>query len=139
MNSKPALPHVAFTVHADLPAIPAVRQRVVDVLHSSGVVVDVEDAALLTSEVVSNAVEHAATDTIQIRVFELESLVRVEVHDNDHRLPQRRSQAATAETLRGRGLPILDAYAANWGADAIDGNGKVVWFELPVHRASPGH
>ena len=115
---------------AELPAISAARQRVVEVLHDIGAV-NIDDGALLTSEVVSNAVEHAETDHIEIRVMQHNWLVRVEVRDQDRRMPQRRSPAR--ETIRGRGLPILDAYASAWGADPVAGNGKVVWFELPVH------
>lgn len=124
-------PRLAFTLAAELPSVPAARQRVVAALHRIGLS-DVDEGALLTSEVVGNAVEHADTDVIEVRVSEGPSLVRVEVEDKDRRLPAR--QSAAPETLRGRGLAILDAYAAAWGAERIPGNGKVVWFELPVHR-----
>ena len=124
-------PRLAFSVAPELPSVPAARQRVVAALHRMGLS-SVEEGALLTSELVSNAVEHAVTDVIEVRVSEGPSLVRVEVQDQDQRMPARRS--AALETLRGRGLPILDAYAAAWGAELIPGDGKVVWFELPVHR-----
>ncbi|MEJ7583982.1 MAG: ATP-binding protein [Acidimicrobiales bacterium] len=124
-------PCVAFTLRPELPSVPAARHRVVAVLRSIGLA-SVDVGELLTSEVVSNAVEHAVTDVIEVRVSAGASRVRVEVEDRDQRLPTPRTP--TPEALRGRGLPILDAYAAAWGAERLPGLGKVVWFELPVHR-----
>jgi hypothetical protein len=61
--------------------------------------------------------------------------VRVEVHDDDPRLPARR----TPDEARpgGRGLLLLDQVSSDWGADATD-DGKVVWFEVPRRSTGGG-
>ena len=53
----------------------------------------------------------------------------IEVHDPDVRLPRLRQAAETDEG--GRGLYLVDALSARWGARPTDG-GKFVWFELPL-------
>lgn len=84
-------------------------------------------ATLLVSELVTNALLHARSGVeVVVRVGEI--MVRIEVHDAAARLPER--IAEPGETLAGRGLHILDALAAAWGAEPRTG-GKAVWFELP--------
>ena len=83
-------------------------------------------ACLLVSELVSNVVLHAATD-LDLHVLRCDERVRVEVHDRDARLPERKYYSPTATT--GRGLVFLAELAQDWGADARPG-GKSVWFEL---------
>lgn len=53
----------------------------------------------------------------------------IEVHDPDVRLPRIRQAAETDEG--GRGLYLVDALSARWGARPTDA-GKFVWFELPL-------
>jgi len=120
-------PLAVFDIEADLAAIPIARHRVCAALGGLGAS-EIEDAALMTSEVLANAVEHATTETIAVRVLRSGKVVRVEVEDQDGREPERAPPNATAS--RGRGFFILDAYAADWGVEPIPGNGKVVWFEF---------
>lgn len=87
-----------------------------------------ELALLLTSEVVSNAVRHAATELVVRLCFDDDAmLLRIEVADGDARLPV--VQRPPADATGGRGLLLVEALSRRWGADATDG-GKVVWFEL---------
>jgi serine phosphatase RsbU (regulator of sigma subunit) len=53
----------------------------------------------------------------------------IEVHDPDVRLPRIRQAGETDEG--GRGLYLVDALSARWGARPTDA-GKYVWFELPL-------
>jgi hypothetical protein len=53
----------------------------------------------------------------------------IEVHDPDVRLPRLRQALETDEG--GRGLYLVDALSARWGARPTDA-GKFVWFELPL-------
>ncbi|MFD0639151.1 ATP-binding protein [Catenulispora yoronensis] len=53
----------------------------------------------------------------------------IEVHDPDVRLPRIRQAAETDEG--GRGLYLVDALSARWGARPTDA-GKFVWFEIPL-------
>src|SRR4051794_7926760 len=88
-----------------------------------------EDVALLlTSELVSNAVRHAASRLGLDVCAEPEiDLVRIEVRDADERLPVVRAPEPDADG--GRGMFLVEALARRWGAEPERG-GKVVWFEL---------
>lgn len=81
---------------------------------------------LLVSEVVTNAVHHAAAAP-RIEAHLGPDSVRVAVYDDDPTLPVHREP--DAERPGGRGLHLLDRIASRWGAEPT-GDGKVVWFEL---------
>jgi anti-sigma regulatory factor (Ser/Thr protein kinase) len=85
-----------------------------------------EVASLLVSELVSNVVLHAETD-LDLLLRRSEGRVRVEVHDRNPRLPERKFYSPTAAT--GRGLVFIAELAQAWGAEPTPG-GKSVWFEL---------
>lgn len=90
-----------------------------------------EEAALLTSELVTNAVLHAGTD-IDVTVCRTASGVRIEVADAHPRAvsgPEDNGAAA-----KGRGLLVVDTLAEDWGVTPAR-TGKSVWFELPVEPA----
>jgi anti-sigma regulatory factor (Ser/Thr protein kinase) len=94
----------------------------------------IERAALLVSELVTNAIVHAASD-IRIRVC-ARPVTRVEVEDRSPRLPDAPTPepvptAVDALEPGGLGLMIVERLASRWGAVRHpDGDGKVVWFEL---------
>lgn len=94
---------------------------------------DADDAgALLTSEVVSNAVRHAAgVLAVQLDLRLVDGVVRVAVEDPATAQPTLRN--AGAEEMGGRGLMLVDALAARWGSRPTE-RGKVVWFEFPIRR-----
>jgi anti-sigma regulatory factor (Ser/Thr protein kinase) len=85
-----------------------------------------ETAVLLTSEVVTNACIHAGT-AARLEVTTSPDGLIVEVGDADSRLPE--VIDPDPEALHGRGLAIVSALAADWGAHEDD-CGKVVWFEI---------
>ena len=84
------------------------------------------DAALLTSELVTNAVVHAGT-VFEVAMTIDNGRVLVAVVDRSTRLPQPTPVATDATT--GRGLGLVDAIASAWGAE-LTADGKIVWFEL---------
>jgi len=86
----------------------------------------VDAAQLLISELVTNAVLHARTD-ITLRIKPHDDGVRIEVLDSSttRALPKHYSDDAST----GRGLMLVEALADAWGTD-VDGDHKVVWFEL---------
>ena len=90
---------------------------------------------VLTSEVVANAVTHAGTD-VTVQVQSNGGWARVEVHDDCADLPEIQVQVPGAALRTGRGLAIVDALADDWGFWPINGDGKVVWFELGPDAAS---
>jgi anti-sigma regulatory factor (Ser/Thr protein kinase) len=90
-----------------------------------------DDAALLVSELATNAVVHTASGrdgTFAVAVRQHANQVRVEVWD---------AGADTAPVVRspdqerehGNGLGLVESIAARWGYIG-DGDGRVVWFEL---------
>ena len=90
-----------------------------------------DDAVLLASELVNNAVTHTGRPR-QLRLRRLVDRLVVEVADADPRPPYRLAQDDTAEG--GRGLLILAALSSAWGV-RFDGTGKVVWCEVAVPPA----
>ena len=85
-----------------------------------------EDALLVMSELVTNAVEHARTPLVLMVSF-TGSTVLIEVNDRSLVAPQ--LQPFDTSTLRGRGLQFVDALARSWSWRA-DGDGKTVWAEM---------
>jgi anti-sigma regulatory factor (Ser/Thr protein kinase) len=83
-----------------------------------------EQAELLTSEVVTNAVLHAGTP-IRLLLRPDAGGVRVDVQDGSTAQPVRRHHSSLSAV--GRGLALLDELAGSWGWSP-DGQGKSVWF-----------
>lgn len=90
------------------------------------------EAELLASELVTNVVLHAGTP-FEVSLTRDDSLpLRVEVRDGSRRAPRRHRYSEEAAT--GRGLMLVESLALRHGVE-IDGEGKLVWFEL----AADGH
>jgi hypothetical protein len=98
-------------------------------------------ARLVASELVGNAVEHAAAE-IHFIVTRLgpqhagivrpRNVLHLAVHDQEPQLPSLppgRSPRLTPMTERGQGLHIVDATADHWGALPTH-HGKMVWAVL---------
>jgi anti-sigma regulatory factor (Ser/Thr protein kinase) len=97
-------------------------------LHRWGLTDLTDDSALVLSELLTNAVEHARgpDGTVGTRFSRL--AVRIEVLDADtRRLPR---MGAGEEGVRGRGLHLVDACTARrWGV-VLGAHGKAVWGEV---------
>lgn len=117
------------------------RLFVVDKLQAWGRDDLVDSAALLTSELVTNAVLHTGKP-FTVRVAQRGAHVRVEVADSVHVLPSPPHGGEVTEALdldhAFRGLSIVDSVASAWGSESIPGDGKVVWFELVGTRDGAG-
>ena len=95
----------------------------------------VDTAALLVSELATNAVLHART-SYRVEVGVGESAVRVSVLDLSPVLVHRRVNALESGT--GRGLGLVEVLAERWGptpSEDLDGHAKGIWFELPLDPA----
>lgn len=92
------------------------------------------DAALLVSELVTNAVIHGRT-TATVEVHRPADTLRVTVRDDNPQLPAVGERpdldAQTLDAESGRGLLIVSKTASRWGIEAGEG-GKAIWFELAV-------
>jgi anti-sigma regulatory factor (Ser/Thr protein kinase) len=82
--------------------------------------------ALIVTELVTNAVTHAAAAPTFTAGFD-GTTVRVEVFDDGPGRPRLCRVDATATS--GRGIALVDAVADRWGVDEVDG-GKTVWAEV---------
>lgn len=87
----------------------------------------VEEAQLLVSELVTNAVRHGAPPIeLQVRCAGGDRL-QIRVRDSDHGQPEPREAEPDAEG--GRGLMLVDLVSEDWGHEE-DHDGKTVWFSL---------
>ncbi|RAY16041.1 ATP-binding protein [Actinomadura craniellae] len=82
----------------------------------------VEDATLVATELVSNAIRSA--EAISLEVSLEAGSVRVEVFDTSRELPKKGEGRLLDE--HGKGLLLVEALAADWGYRLVRG-GKVVW------------
>src|SRR3954452_15569854 len=74
-----------------------------------------DDAALVCSELVANAILHART-AIRLNVAtEGLSNVRIEVYDDNSRMPS--LAACPDDATSGRGLNLIAALAGTWGTE----------------------
>ena len=90
-----------------------------------------EVLALLTSELVTNAILHARTP-LRLGVVRHDGRVLVAVADRN--LVQPEQQPYSADRTAGRGIVLIEALAERWGITKIDG-GKAVWFMVVVEAA----
>ena len=128
----------AVRVQAELAVTPPsareARQLVTRTLREWDLEHLVDAAALLVSEVVTNAVLHARTP-LALELERRDGCVRVIVSDGSPRQPQRRRPGPEAGT--GRGLGLLAVLSTDWGSGpAEDPWQKDVWFELPTDPAA---
>ena len=91
---------------------------------------DVEDTSqLVVSELVTNAVTHAAS-ACTVRLVRHPATLRIEVSDEGAGAPD--PQPPTASGEHGRGIHIVSALSVAWGTEPLADGGKVVWAELPL-------
>lgn len=124
-------------VQVTLPLVPLAaglaRHEVRKALTSWGLEQLEETAVLLTSELVSNAVQHARHGgELDLRIVDTAAWLRIEVADADPHPPQPRSPAELGES--GFGLVLVEALATKWGVGQATA-GKTVWIELDRGRA----
>lgn len=86
----------------------------------------VDAVTLCVSELVTNALDHAAPP-FELRLACDPRRVRIEVSDATTARPVPR--VVEPSSLRGRGLQFVNDTAASWGVDAHPG-GKTVWAEF---------
>ena len=85
-----------------------------------------DDALLLASELVTNAVLHGRSE-VCVEVEERGAVLRVSVLDENSRHPA--PVAEDPDALDGRGLALVEALSQRWGVEDRP-LGKAVWFEL---------
>jgi anti-sigma regulatory factor (Ser/Thr protein kinase) len=122
---------VTQPITRELPAVDLSPARARSIVREALSVWDSDDhvrlTELLTSELVTNAVRHAATE-IMLSVEVDARIVRVEVTDTGADMPV----VAATPDVGGYGLRIVDQLAARWGVDSNPNDGKTVWFEVEL-------
>lgn len=135
--AKPMSPFIRFPSEIDLilPRHPRAASQVRRALWSLHL--ENEDmtyiGALLLSETVGNAVEHASGSDVRVKItIEAGGELFCAVFDSDNRMldmkPDYRQESPTMAE-QGRGLSLMAAMSQAWGCIATD-NGKWVWFRL---------
>ncbi|MGW7817810.1 SpoIIE family protein phosphatase [Streptomyces puniciscabiei] len=125
LNGIPA-EHVAeWRLQADPREVRRARRLVRERLIAWGLPQAVETAELLVSEVVTNAVRHAVSEPVGLRLVRTDALL-FEVTDDEPGLPEMLGAEPYDES--GRGLRVVSRLAREWGASA-SGHRKTVWFE----------
>lgn len=120
----------------DLASAAVARRHVTAMLHRQGVSPDrCDDAALVVSELVGNALRHArplADGTLRVRWRVQEQLLTVEVTDGgSESRPAPRAAVADAAATSGRGLGIIDVISQSWGVRE-EPFGTTVWAVVPA-------
>jgi anti-sigma regulatory factor (Ser/Thr protein kinase) len=114
----------------------AARRAVAEVLSSWGLpAYAVDDAVLIVSELVANAVLHARDEAaLELEITFGGAWLRVSVSDGSAVRPSAR--AAERNHENGRGMAIIDALSDRWGVEGR-GRGKRIWFEVDLGRTPP--
>jgi anti-sigma regulatory factor (Ser/Thr protein kinase) len=89
-----------------------------------------QDAQLLISEVVSNAVRHGGDGEapVQVIVRADPEIMRIEVHDQGGGFDPAHLPSPSPHATERWGLQLVAALAHRWGAEIA--SGTTVWFEI---------
>jgi anti-sigma regulatory factor (Ser/Thr protein kinase) len=127
----PARPTVQWPRRTSLTAGPAAashaRSLVRAAIYAWDVPVEPALAALLTSELVTNAIRHETGRNIGLVISCACGQLRIDVHDTSCAVPVPVDADADAET--GRGLMLVDSLSSDWGFYRTPA-GKAVYFTL---------
>ncbi len=107
------------------------RRAVSRVLNEWGLSAEVvDDAVLIVSELVTNAVRHAPSrDRLSLDLSLTGGVLHVSLSDSSHQAPRWRTPSGQDEG--GRGIGIVDTLSARWGV-AERPVGKTLWFEIDL-------
>ncbi|MEV4641361.1 ATP-binding protein [Actinoplanes sp. NPDC049548] len=96
-----------------------------------------DDACLVITELVSNAIKHAGMPA-SVLLSRRGRGIHLAVRDNDPRLPRPVETPAGPKQTHGLGLRLVQATAAAWGAMPTE-DGKVVWAAIysPLRGGAP--
>jgi anti-sigma regulatory factor (Ser/Thr protein kinase) len=127
-STHPARLHLRrFPLPTGGAAVSEARAEVRAAVSAWHVPVDPHVAALLTSELVTNAVQHEADPAVTLAIKCFSGQLRVDVYDTSRAAPVPTDAPADAES--GRGLSLVAALADEWGFYGTP-DGKAVYFTL---------
>jgi anti-sigma regulatory factor (Ser/Thr protein kinase) len=106
------------------------RRAVEELLGDNVEIAFIRDALLLTSEIVTNAVEHTHDGCDLRATFDgRRQYLKVAIVDTSSTTPTMRPLDSGRHARRGRGMWVVNDVAHRWGVEAGP-DGKTVWFEL---------
>lgn len=132
------------STHPDLGlAAKAAREYSERVLRGWGLEALADDASVIVTELVSNAIRHgvtsrngAAYDGIELILWRRPGQIICAVTDPGTGTPVMANPDSLAE--QGRGLHVVEALAVTWGWTRLASPGKAVWAALAAPDAEPG-
>jgi|HubBroStandDraft_1064217.scaffolds.fasta_scaffold496997_1 anti-sigma regulatory factor (Ser/Thr protein kinase) len=123
-------------------AAKAAREFSARVLRGWDVPVLADDAAVIVSELVSNAMRHgiggrvgSAYDCVELILWRRSGQIICAVTDSGTGAPVLADPDPLAE--QGRGLHVVEALSTTWGWTKLGGCRKAVWAALPIPGAEP--
>jgi anti-sigma regulatory factor (Ser/Thr protein kinase) len=139
-RERQGLPEVSFSVPHERTGVRLARHAFADQMDAVGVVDEArDDAILVLSELVSNAVKHAAplpSGEIAVRWEVQADVLHIEITDGGA-TTRPHASAVALSSLGGRGLDIVRTVSSQWGvtegADSV-----TVWAEVPRTADEPG-
>ncbi|MFC6064127.1 ATP-binding protein [Streptomyces ochraceiscleroticus] len=127
---------LTFSVPGTPAAAAAARRRVVSDLRGWSVQFDaqsLDNVELVTSELITNAVQHAGGGAVAVSVRLNGAALLIEVSDSSTELPS--ACLADMDDEGGRGLFLVAALSVDHGAERTP-TGKRCWAEIAVSWAS---
>ncbi|WP_301126374.1 ATP-binding protein [Streptomyces cacaoi] len=114
-------------------AVPQAKAYVVRILGEWRLGQVSEPAALVTSELVTNAIVHARGigEYIELGLARRKRALLLEVSDS-YSWAQPELRKPGPEETHGRGLLLVDALSEAWGVREREGAGKTVWVRLTL-------
>ncbi|KPH98659.1 hypothetical protein OK074_6224 [Actinobacteria bacterium OK074] len=140
-NPTPELPlHKDQLDYTPTPrCVPLARHRTARLVTAWGHPDLAGDAALVVSELLTNALLHGSLRDrlLRVRITVTATALRTEVSDpRGEREPCART--AAPDDQFGRGLALVAALADDWGAEPREGVGKTVWAEWALTTTPRG-
>ena len=120
-------PGASLRLAEDLNSAAHARRFVEETCAAWGLDAVIDDALLVVSELVTNAVVHGRSEA-EVRLTPTLDMLRVEVADDGPASPD--PQLAGADDEHGRGLFLIGVLSTAWGTESAPGGGKVVWADL---------
>lgn len=112
----------------DIGAGTQARALVREALHDWDLAGIADEATLVVTELVTNAVVHGDS-SFRLQLSRTPGAFRIEVVDEGEGTPEPQPQDTEAEG--GRGIMLVDAMASSWGVESVP-SGKVVWAEIAI-------
>lgn len=133
VGSEVERPGASLVLESELRSASIARAFVEERCREWGLEHVVDDALVVVSELVTNAVLHAHSRA-ELRLVPGPETLRIEVADEGRAGPD--PILAGEDDEHGRGLLLVAVMSAAWGTEARPGGGKVVWADVPLAHAA---